>query len=160
MKGRFINLILYCQSYSQSPTDSELTQSQNRVTCAQNANTSTKCQYVFILLTSIQSYTVTQARCANTEPSYLRPVNAVIIMLLITYFTTDRVLLSTFLLPVINNIITTHQYAIIDQKIVDGFPFPTIDPIIGTPDYESIADIHLKLNSNAASVQSNLGCGC
>ena len=45
------------------------------------------------------------------------------------------------------------------EKIVDGFPFPTIDPIIGTPDYESIADIHLKLNSNAASVQSNLGCG-
>ena len=25
--------------------------------------------------------------------------------------------------------------------------------------YESIADIHLKLNSNAASVQSNLVCG-
>ena len=45
------------------------------------------------------------------------------------------------------------------KKIVDGFPFPTIDPIIGTLDYESIADIHLKLNSNAASVQSNLGCG-
>ena len=42
---------------------------------------------------------------------------------------------------------------------MDGFPFPTIDPIIGTPDYESIADIHLKLNSNAVSVQSNLGCG-
>ena len=45
------------------------------------------------------------------------------------------------------------------EKIVDGFPFPTIDPIIGTPDYESIADIHLKLNSNAASVQSNIVCG-
>ena len=44
------------------------------------------------------------------------------------------------------------------EQIVDGFPFPTIDPIIVTPDYESIADIHLKLNSNAASVQSNLGC--
>ena len=45
------------------------------------------------------------------------------------------------------------------EKIVDGFPFPTINPIIGTPDYEIIANIHLKLNSNAASVQSNLGCG-
>ena len=45
------------------------------------------------------------------------------------------------------------------KKIVDGFPFPRIDPIIGTPDYESIANIHLKLNSNAASVQSNLGFG-
>ena len=45
------------------------------------------------------------------------------------------------------------------EKIVDGFPFPAIDPIIGTPDYESIAYMHLKLNSNAASVQYNLGCG-
>ena len=45
------------------------------------------------------------------------------------------------------------------KKIVYGFLFPTIDPIIGTPDYESIADMHLKLNSNAVSVQSNLGCG-
>ena len=44
------------------------------------------------------------------------------------------------------------------EKIVDGLTFPTIDPIIGTPDYESIADIHLNLNSNSASVQSNLGC--
>ena len=45
------------------------------------------------------------------------------------------------------------------EKIVDAFPFPTINPIFGTPEYESIADIHLKLNSNAASLQSNLGCG-
>ena len=45
------------------------------------------------------------------------------------------------------------------KKTVERFPFPTIYPIIGTPDYESIADMHLKLNLNAASVQSNLGCG-
>ena len=45
------------------------------------------------------------------------------------------------------------------DKIVDGFPFPTIDSIIGTPYYESIADIHLKINSNATSVQSKIGCG-
>ena len=45
------------------------------------------------------------------------------------------------------------------EKIMERFPFTTIDPIIGTPDYESIVDIHLKLNSNAASVQSNIGCG-
>ena len=45
------------------------------------------------------------------------------------------------------------------NKIVDGFLFPTIDPIIGTPDYESIADTHLKLNSDAVSVQYNLRCG-
>ena len=45
------------------------------------------------------------------------------------------------------------------ENIVDGFPFPTIDPIVGTPQYENISDIHLKLNSNTASVQSNRGCG-
>ena len=45
------------------------------------------------------------------------------------------------------------------ENIVDRLPFSTIDPIVGSHDYESIADIHLKLNSNSASVQSNLGCG-
>ena len=45
------------------------------------------------------------------------------------------------------------------ENIVDEFTFPTIDPIIGTPDYESIADIHLKLSSNSALFQFNLGCG-
>ena len=45
------------------------------------------------------------------------------------------------------------------DKIVDGFPFPTIPPIVGTPTYNTIAEVNLKLNSNAASVQSNLGCG-
>ena len=45
------------------------------------------------------------------------------------------------------------------EKIVERFLFPTIDPIIVTPEYESIADIHLNINSNATSVQSNLGCG-
>ena len=38
------------------------------------------------------------------------------------------------------------------DKIVEGFPFPTIDPIIREPNYEKIAEVHLKLNSNAASV--------
>ena len=80
-------------------------------------------------------------------------------MSLITYFTTDRVLLSTFVLSVINKIINTPHDAIIDQKIVDGFPFPTMDPIIGTPDHVIIVDIPLRINLNAASVQSNLGCG-
>ena len=45
------------------------------------------------------------------------------------------------------------------ENIVDGFLFPKIDPIVGTPNYERIADIHINFNSNAASVQSNLGCG-
>ena len=45
------------------------------------------------------------------------------------------------------------------KNIVDRFPFLMINPIIGTPDYESIANIHLKLNLDAVSVQSNLGCG-
>jgi hypothetical protein len=45
------------------------------------------------------------------------------------------------------------------DKIVDGFPHPTIAPIIGTPTYESIAELNFQLNANAASVQSNLGDG-
>ena len=45
------------------------------------------------------------------------------------------------------------------DKIVDGFPFPTISLIVGAPNYETIAGVHLKLNSNATSVQSNLECG-
>ena len=45
------------------------------------------------------------------------------------------------------------------DKIVYGFPFPTIPPIFGTPTYHTISEVNLKLNSNAASVQSNLSCG-
>jgi hypothetical protein len=43
--------------------------------------------------------------------------------------------------------------------ILEGFPHPTITPVIGIPTYESIAEINLKLNANAASVHSNLGDG-
>ena len=42
------------------------------------------------------------------------------------------------------------------EKIMDGFLFLTIDPIVRTPDYEIIADMHLRINSNAASVYSIL----
>ena len=45
------------------------------------------------------------------------------------------------------------------KKIVDSFPFPTIPSIFGTPTYNTIAEVNLKLKSNSASVQSNLGCG-
>ena len=45
------------------------------------------------------------------------------------------------------------------NKIRDCFPFPEIPPIVGTPTYNTIAEVNLKLNSNSASVQSNLGCG-
>ena len=44
------------------------------------------------------------------------------------------------------------------KNIEDGFTFPIINPIVKTPKYESIVDIHINLNSNAVSVQSNLGC--
>ena len=103
-------------------------------------------------------YSNSHTRCKYVAV-FLWPVNAVLIMLLITYFTTDRVILSTFLLSVINNISPPPKMPSSIKKIVDGFLFPTVDPIIGTLDYKSIADIHSKLNSNAASVQSNLGCG-
>jgi hypothetical protein len=43
--------------------------------------------------------------------------------------------------------------------IIDGFPNPTIPPIIGISTYATIADIYLKLNANDASVFSSLGDG-
>ena len=45
------------------------------------------------------------------------------------------------------------------EKIVENFPHPTIQPIVGQPTYESLAELHLKLNANAASVHSNRGNG-
>ena len=45
------------------------------------------------------------------------------------------------------------------DSIVESFPHPTIHPITGVPTYESIAELNLQLNANAASVQSNLGDG-
>ena len=43
--------------------------------------------------------------------------------------------------------------------IIESFPHPTIMPIVGQPTYETLAEVHLKLNTNAASVQSHLGNG-
>ena len=43
--------------------------------------------------------------------------------------------------------------------IVGGFPHPTINPVIGMPTFATIADTNLQLNTNAASVHSNLGNG-
>ena len=45
------------------------------------------------------------------------------------------------------------------EKIIETFPHPTITPIVGQPNYESIAELHLKINTNAASVHSNRGNG-
>ena len=45
------------------------------------------------------------------------------------------------------------------EKILENFPHPHIQPIVGQPTYESIAEMHLKLNANADSVHTNLGNG-
>ena len=45
------------------------------------------------------------------------------------------------------------------DKIIEGFPFPTLPKISGEPSYETIAAVHEKLNANAVSVQTNLGDG-
>ena len=45
------------------------------------------------------------------------------------------------------------------DRIVDGFPHPTINPVLGMPTFATIADTNLQLNANAASVHSNLGNG-
>ena len=44
-------------------------------------------------------------------------------------------------------------------KLVEGFPHPQILPIQGQPNYETLAELHVQLNSNAASVHSILGNG-
>ena len=42
------------------------------------------------------------------------------------------------------------------DKFLETFPFPSIPPIIGQPNYESISSENLSLNSNSASIQSHL----
>ena len=45
------------------------------------------------------------------------------------------------------------------NKIVENFPFPTIFPIVGEPNYKTIVKVHFNLNANSASVLSNLRYG-
>ena len=45
------------------------------------------------------------------------------------------------------------------DKIAENFLFTTISPIVGKANYEIIARVHFKLNSNSVSVQSNLRDG-
>ena len=45
------------------------------------------------------------------------------------------------------------------DRIVEGFPHPTIPPTIGRTEYAQITEVNLKLKANAASVQSELGNG-
>ena len=45
------------------------------------------------------------------------------------------------------------------DKFAEGFPYPTVTPITGLPNYETIADLHEQLNDNSSFVQSNLGGG-
>ena len=45
------------------------------------------------------------------------------------------------------------------DPIINGFPHTSLPPILGVPTYATIAAMHLKLNANSASIQSNLGDG-
>ena len=38
------------------------------------------------------------------------------------------------------------------EKIVESFPHPTVSPIFGHLSYETISEIQLKMNTNAASI--------
>ena len=42
------------------------------------------------------------------------------------------------------------------DNIAAGFHHPTFDPIIGLPTYETIKELHVQLNANAASIFTNL----
>ena len=43
--------------------------------------------------------------------------------------------------------------------MVESFPYPTLTPIAGVPDYESLAELHTQSNCNSSSIQYNLGGG-
>ena len=45
------------------------------------------------------------------------------------------------------------------NKLVESFKIPTIPPIDDEPTYATIHTMHKILNSDAASVNKNLGCG-
>lgn len=45
------------------------------------------------------------------------------------------------------------------DKLVHGFLHPNLSLIIGQPTYRTLVQLHLKLNSKAASIYSNLGNG-
>ena len=47
--------------------------------------------------------------------------------------------------------------ATIAEKIVENFPHKTIQPIVRQPTYETLATLHLMINTNASSVRSNRG---
>jgi hypothetical protein len=45
------------------------------------------------------------------------------------------------------------------NKIISNFPNPHLDPIMGQPSYDTVHQLHLQLNSKAASIHSDLGNG-
>ena len=45
------------------------------------------------------------------------------------------------------------------ERILENFPHPIISRIVGQPNYETLAEVHLKLNTNAASIHENIGNG-
>ena len=45
------------------------------------------------------------------------------------------------------------------DKIIEGFPHPTVQPIVGQPAFDTLKSLKLLLSTNAASVVSHLGNG-
>ena len=45
------------------------------------------------------------------------------------------------------------------EKSIEGFPHPTITPIVGKPAYETLNTLKLSLITKTASVHSYLGNG-
>ena len=63
-------------------------------------------------------------------------------------------------MSVLTNYLSKHnKMATTAEKIVENFPHKTIQAIIGQPTCETLAILHLILNTNAASVHSNRGNG-
>jgi hypothetical protein len=45
------------------------------------------------------------------------------------------------------------------DKLVDNFTYSNPSPIVDQPTNKTLVQLHLKLNSDAASIHSNLGSG-
>ena len=45
------------------------------------------------------------------------------------------------------------------NKVINSFPHPTIQLILGQPTYETIAEVHLKLSTNVMSVHLHMRNG-
>ena len=58
-----------------------------------------------------------------------------------------------------NSVLLHHHKRSNIRKLIESFPRPTIEPVIGLSTCHLITAVHLKLNANAVFIHSNRGDG-